>query len=1009
MSTPVDNIFLPDLMPVRVSRDEIMHVVSASFESSFAIPPQVLTGIPGVGKSDMAAQYAHDSKKAGKYAAIRWMQMDPTRVHNEWMALAYEMNIQLAGLSLTDIVRLVYRQLRQYRYLLIFDGVESFDSVQAYIPSDAQAGQHVLITSRAEVGWPYEIIVHRVEPFSPVESVSFVRKYCKIYGMESTFHETQALALHDTMEGLPQCLLVSMSCVAASRDSKNTLTISSFLDKYRQKQREGGRGLKVGSKFQSLHSLYELCVESLKQRQNCEASLRLLSQLSMLGSSDCASRSLLEALTGRSAIDPVVLPLMLFSFLFQVNSQSFRCPTSVQTSICAILLRLDMWTPDISRLPQFNETVLIEEGIRPLVDAMTGLLLTSKSDVPSVNEERSSFRAACDASGECNNILAIIEQLLKGDGINTGSRNELQKMKCVLKMCCASVASRGKQCKAALASLVALKGELSECYPNSDIMFGRLYFQTGMCHELMGKAGKAYESFRACLDIYTACLGETHVESAACLSHIGMAKFGMEEFMEARECYERVMIIQRSLYEDEMHPKIAQTLHDIAAVSLATGDHTEALLLYRESLSMKKRSHGTNHPEIALTLHQIGVLYEKDSKFTDASSQYDLCLTMKRKVYGDVHETVASELHGIGVVYKTQGKFSDALGSLQSSLVIKRKIYDENHIEIARSLHVIGTVYQEQGKHTLALEYFQGSMNMKALLSINTDDELLDTWLSIGAVYFSQGKYIEALKTFNECLDIQREMYPSRHPILVRTLLGIASVYDAQGKFLQSLSHYDEARMIQISAYGPADASVAHTLVKMAFVFKRQEKFDDSINTYEEALTILKSVHGENHAEVASVLTSIGNVFSAQGRYEDALMYLNHSLDIKRIVYDEHHQSVIHSEEIVRRIMKQSEFRNAMVQRFKEYTNSRQTESSSLGMSFSKEEKVAASEFMIKYLEDKGLERLNTLKASAEYAAHQGPLTDGRLGKLMNALFQEYFARESETVSPSRPRRGTIF
>lgn len=1008
MSGSVDNIFIPDLSPVRVPRDGVMDVVSASFASSFAIPPQVLTGVPGSGKTYLAAQYAHDSKKAGKYAVIRWMRMDPLSVHSEWVALAFDMNIEMAGLKLSDIVRLVYRQLKQYRYLLVFDGVESYDSIQPYIPVDSQAGQHVLVTSRAEVGWPYEIIVHRLETFSPVESVSFIREYCKVYGIEYIFDESQALALHDTMEGLPQSLLASMSFLSASKVSNQKLTVSKLLDKFCQKQREGGRGLKVGSKFQCLHSLFEINLEGLQQHPNVRASLRLLTQLSLLGSSDCVSRSLLELLSGQTSIDTAVLPLMHFAFLFQVNSQSFRCPISVQTSMCASLLRLDMWTPDISRLPQFNDVTTIEEGIRPLVDALSGLLLTSASVVSSVNEERLRFRAACDACGQCSNLSTIIEQLLKGDGISTTSRNELLKMNCALKLCIASVALREKQCKSALTSLSTLRSQMAECYPDTDIVFGKLHFQTGLCHEIMGKYSKAFESFRVCLDIYTTHYGETNAESAACLSHLGFAKFGMEEFQESREYYERVLIIQRNLYDDEMHPKIAQTLHDTAAVSLATGDHTEALLLYRESLAMKKRALGTNHPEIALTLHQIGVLYEKDQKYTDALSQFELCLAMKRKVYGDVHETVASELHGIGVVQKIQGKYADALVSLQNSLLIKRKIYDENHIEIARSLHVIGTVYQEQGKHSLALEYLQGSMNMKALLSVNTDDELLDTWLCIGAVYFSQGKYVEALKTFNECLDIQREMYPSRHPILVRTLLGIAGVYEGQGKFLQSLSHYDEARMIQISAFGPSDVSVAHTLVKMAFVFKKQEKFSDSINAYEEALTILKAVHGENHPEVASVLTSIGNVFSAQGRYEDALMYLNHSLEIKRIVYEASHQSVIHSEEIIRRILKQSEFRNSMVLRFQEYANSRRTEASSLGMSFSKEEKVAAAEFMVRHLEEKGLERINTLRTSTDYIAHQGPLTDGRLGKLMSTMFDEYFARESDAVSPTRPRRGTI-
>ena len=1021
------HIDIPELTSVSINRDEIMEILNPTFDSSFAVPPQVLVGAPGIGKSYLALQYACNSKQAGRYMAIRWMRMDPANILHEWIKFAYDLNIESTDLPLVDIVRLVFRQLRQYRYLLIYDGVDGYDSILPYLPIDAQAGQHVLITSRSEVDWSGEVVViHRLDPFTPTQSIAFVRNFCEVNDIGTVFDEIQALALHDIMEGLPQCLFISMQCIAARNTSTHHLSITQFINNCKQVQRESHAGVKVGVKFQSMLFLYQVCIQQLHQHENAAASRRLLAQLSLLGNSDCVSITLLKVLTGLEAtVDSVLLPLMHHALLLQRNVHTFQCPSSVQAAVCALQLKLDMWTPDISRLPAFDEAMVINEILQPLVNAFCTILLTESDAVSTVAERKLLHALACDSRAQCEHVLGIVQQFLAGDGISTARRHSLQKMKCALLICIASAMCRQQQYKRALASLSSIKTELSVCLAAEDVMYGRFHYVTGLCFVKMGDRNTsdcvksksflndALKSFTTCLQIYTAVFGDSHADVAACLSQIGLVNCILGNYTEARECYEQVMIIQHVLYQDDMHPKFAQTLHDTAAVSLASGDTTEAVLLYRESLAMKKRLYGTTHVEIALTIHQIGVIYEKELKIADACSQFDLALAMKRKVYGEVHEAVATELACIGAIYKKMGKYADALSSVQSSLLIQRKIYDDKHIEIARTLHFIGTIYQDQGKYALALQYFEESVNMKVVISADSDEELLHTWLCIAAVYLSQGKYVESHKTFEQCLDIQRELYPARHPMLVRTLLGIAGVCENQGKYGQSLSNYEEALSIQREHFGHNYLTAASTLVKVAWVQRQQEKYAESLRTYNEALDILKGHHGEFHGEVASVLTSIGNLYNCQGRYDDALVYLNHALTIKKTVYPEGHQSIIQSEELVDRIQRQRDFTYKVLASFQDYVTSRREESfvvsTSLRLSFSKDDKIAAAEFIVRHLEEKGLERISGLKSTAEYKKHEGPLNDGRLGQLVKKMYEEFYSsRDGPSESPTRARRGTI-
>ncbi|MDX3850531.1 FxSxx-COOH system tetratricopeptide repeat protein [Streptomyces sp. AK02-01A] len=173
----------PDVwkIPVRNSaftgRVAQLDALRESFRSGVADrpAPQVLWGMKGVGKKQIAVEYAH--RFAAEYDLVWWIPAsDPEAVRVSLAELARAVNRNSDGARTGEEWDVLLEDLRLEKYcprwLLIFDDAENQESVEPYIPSGG-AG-HVLITSR-NPGWPHFDLRH-VDVFTPAESLTLLSR-----------------------------------------------------------------------------------------------------------------------------------------------------------------------------------------------------------------------------------------------------------------------------------------------------------------------------------------------------------------------------------------------------------------------------------------------------------------------------------------------------------------------------------------------------------------------------------------------------------------------------------------------------------------------------------------------------------------------------------------------------------------------------------------------------------------------------------------------------------------
>ena len=135
---------------------------------------QALHGLGGVGKSQLAREYAY--RYMADYDLVWWIPSEQkTTITNELAVLAERLGIR-ASLSDADAAVAVRNALTQgtpyTRWLLIFDNAEDPNGIKEFLPG---GDGHVIITSRSQV-WGREAIELEVDVFTPEESVSHLTR-----------------------------------------------------------------------------------------------------------------------------------------------------------------------------------------------------------------------------------------------------------------------------------------------------------------------------------------------------------------------------------------------------------------------------------------------------------------------------------------------------------------------------------------------------------------------------------------------------------------------------------------------------------------------------------------------------------------------------------------------------------------------------------------------------------------------------------------------------------------
>jgi tetratricopeptide (TPR) repeat protein len=617
----------------------------------------VLTGMAGVGKTQLAVEYQR--RYRGDYHLIWWVRAEqPTLLVEDYAALADDQQLLDRRSTLREKVTAVRRWLEaQSHWLLIFDNATDAPTLDPYLP--ASKSGHTIVTSQDRL-WD-EAGSLEVGSLSPAESVAFLREH-------TGSDEATAKALAAETGNLPLALEQARAYL---RETRRPAVV--YLERL-STDADGGL-LAEGSPAHYEHTVATAWSIALDQiRRDAPVADELLALWAYLAP-DAIPRSLVTD-------HPKSLPRRFGAEVANQRSYDRAVSALGHYSLVAV-------TEDAVGMHR-----LVQKVVRERLDRQARKLWARAA----VNLVANAFPSGIDDLADPDQWWRCA-QLLSHALVATHYAQEervAEPAAGILLMHAGSYLERRGEYTAARVLLEQSLALVKKARGPDHIEVAWVLNALGYLLQEQGELAAARRSHKCALAINEAQLKPRDADIGMTLNNLGRVLYLQRNLSGARRYLERALTISKAAAKlGPDHPEVASILNNLGLVLHCEGELAEARRAHQSALAIKEAAappFGPNSPSVGNTLNYLGVVLRDLGELSAAEKAHRRALAIFKDRLPPNHPDLATTLDNLGVVLRDLGELSAAQKAHQRALAIFKDRLPPNHRSIRDSQEHLETV-----------------------------------------------------------------------------------------------------------------------------------------------------------------------------------------------------------------------------------------------------------------------------------------------------------------------------
>ena len=646
---------------------------------------QAIKGMGGVGKTQIAIEYAYRSHEQGRYT------------HTLWINAASEEAILASFVTLTDflptdvsngetdqckLVAAIIRWLEQCAqpWLLIFDNADDLSLIPSYLPSRGNGS--ILLTTRANAVGALASSVE-VDCLGLMEGTQLLLRRAQRFVHVSAEEIDEARNIVVALAHFPLAL-----DQAGAYIEETGCSIYDYFQLY-QKHRYAllaRRGKQATHYPESVATSWSLSFERIEQKN--PAAAELLRLCAFLAPDHIPEELLTEgapywppvlqdAAADRFAFNDMLEALLAYSFVKRLSENRLL---SIHRLVQVV--QMERMTPQEQRL--WAERVVL---------AVNTVFPREPKDEVAVWPQCQRYLEQVLA---CNTLIEE-HQLLLPEAAEVLERTGIYLCERALYTLAEPLYQRALRIR---------EQQVGETHPQVAIALNglaQLYYE-------QGKYAEAESLRQRALRILELQAGEMHPhEMVIALNGLAFVYAEQGKYAQAELLYQRALRIWEQQVGSE-HPQKAYLLHGLAFVYAEQGKYVEAELLYQRALRIREQQLGLEHLKVAIVLNGLAQLYYEQGKYVEAELLYQRALRIWEQQVRSEHPQAAIALHGLANLYVEQGKYAQAEPLYQRALCIREQYLEPEHSKTADVLHDFAGFQQAQGQTREAAFMYQRAL-----------------------------------------------------------------------------------------------------------------------------------------------------------------------------------------------------------------------------------------------------------------------------------------------------------
>ncbi|MGO9506380.1 MAG: tetratricopeptide repeat protein [Mycobacterium sp.] len=710
-----------------------------------------LTGLRGVGKTQVAAAYARSRVAAGD-GLVGWVNAESRDDLLAGLArIAQRVGVgDPDGDSLNSAKRLrEHLETRADASLVVFDNATDPDGLVEFLPAAGPTRVVITSTDRAftELGREVNVAV-----FSRAESVDYLSQRTDIDD------PIGAAAVAEQLGDLPVALAQAAATIRGQQ-----LTYQRYLQRLGSVAVAKMLGTGAGQAYrQATAAALLLSIETTESQDPSGVAGMLLRVVSVL-SPQGVSRDLLATLDladvdepGEGVLDAALEHCVRGSLL----SWSVGGDSVIMHRLVGRVLREsdragDRWTTTVATALDLLESHLFDQ---------------------------SEAWAQRDLGSE---LVSQIEALWEVAAVDPPdpdimARELRARSWAVRQLCTAADLNRA----IALGLRVAADSERVLGAEHPDTLTSRNYIANA--YHAAGRLAEAIALYERTLADRERILGAEHPHTLASRNNLAIAYASAGRLAEAIALHERTLADRERILGAE-HPQTLLSRNNLANAYQDAGRLAEAIALHERTLTDYERVLGAEHPHTLHSRNNLAGAYRQVGRVAEAIALHERTLTDRERILGAEHPDTLRSRNNIAIAYQSVGRLVEAIALYERILTDTERILGAEHPDTLHQRNNLASAYQAAGRLPEAIALLEGTLTDRERILGAEHPDTVTSRSNLADAYQEVGRLAEAIPLFEGTLADRERILGAEHPDTVQSRNDLADAYHAAGRVAKAI------------------------------------------------------------------------------------------------------------------------------------------------------------------------------------------------------------------------------
>jgi tetratricopeptide (TPR) repeat protein/transcriptional regulator with XRE-family HTH domain len=280
----------------------------------------------------------------------------------------------------------------------------------------------------------------------------------------------------------------------------------------------------------------------------------------------------------------------------------------------------------------------------------------------------------------------------------------------------------------------------------------------GDIYREQGQYAEAEAFYWRALSVYEQWVGQEDDQVAYLLQRLAIIFLRQGKYGEAEPLYlQALRIWEQQLGPDHAH--VGYPLNGLANLYREQGKYGQAEVLYQRTLRIWEQQLGSEHPYVASVLTNLANLYSRQEWYGQAEVLHLRALRIREQQLGPEHPQLAASIHGLAYVYHGQGQYTQAEALYQRALRIREQQLGPEHPDLFDPLNDLARLFLQQERYEQAEMCYQRAYSIleKQVGPEHDHPDMVSALQGLAKIYAARGKQREAKRFFLRALRIREQ------------------------------------------------------------------------------------------------------------------------------------------------------------------------------------------------------------------------------------------------------------